>query len=327
MGENSKVVGQEVVAAMLPSNDGLTTTTMIDELHALHQWVATPEEKADYVKQLHGETTGSSSELVSLVKDLFGGSSEFTALISEMTELADELVDIAANIDGIMDPNKTPTLGEMSAGLKRAYASTIRKVLPPDVNSAILDELSFLPALVNIPDTLGDTLYNLNIPNRAIELVDGVMQDVMDSTGLSTMLNKQSMVRIIPEYMIGLHEEAKKFEYFMMRMMPRCAYGKMYQITDEALAHMFDFANDVLGFMHILDNRKTYMASLVRHYGELLLLNNVIYPLRHEYSFDIGIRTIHVNGADVAVDILGRVLHSPSNNTAVNVGSYPPPLE
>jgi len=302
----AEVVGREYIEALLPARDA-KTTSMIDNIRHINEGIGGVGQAVQEIAIIHGPPKGFGGETLGALGSIFGGADGgFAQTIHQLESAADGVLDAIDNAENLVDTFKTLTFSDVGTALTRAYLRNVETLLPKGISDAISSNIQQFPMFAKISESLGLVFYNMKILNNGIDLIDGVMQDVMDSTGLSTLLGQHSLVRMLPQYAMNLHQNIRLVQRLAMRFMPPCTFGKLFHKMDKALAHMYDFANDVLSYLNILDNRKAYLQALVGQYGSFLSLVNNFYPICHEYTAPNDLKQVDVDGRKVDVDILGN---------------------
>jgi len=302
----AEIVGREYLESLLPSRDNLRTNQLIDKVRRINSNVGGVDEALQTVKELHGPYRGASEELVSFTKNLFGDSPVFTNSILEIEQsiigtqrIISDIKDLEGDIDDI-------TFQDLSATLLRGYLDNVRILLPDSVRNNITDRLNEMPLFTKMSEALGVVYSNIIVPDNSVNMIDNVIGSVLDETGLSNVLGKGSWVRLLPEYAENFHNNVRLFQRVGSRVLPKCTYGKIFHKMDEPLAHIYNLAQDVFGFLDILDNRKVYLNMIFQQYGDLAKMVNNIYPMCHEYSAANVSRIISVGGESTSVDMMGR---------------------
>jgi hypothetical protein len=302
----AELVGREYIESQLPTRDSHKTTSIIDGIMRINGNVGGVDKSLDAIQKLHGPWTGSSSELVSFSKNLFGNDPEFKSGLLELEKGITELQSIKSNLDGIISDSRDLTLTDVSTALMRGYLRNVTILLPDGISKAISGELSGLPLFTQISESLGAVYHNFVVTDKGLDMVDGIIQSAIDESGLSSVLDKHAWIRMLPEYASNFHDNIRLFQRMGTRVLPKCTFGKLYHKMDEPLAHIYNLAKDVLNFRDIFDNRKKYLSILFKQYGDLIRKINNMYPICHEYSLDNTSKPIHLGGETIGVDILGN---------------------
>lgn len=311
----AEIVGREFIESQLPTKDSFRVNGIFDNIRRINENVGGVDRALTKVNELHGKWTGGSNEFVAFIKNLVGDDPSFISTILEVEKAAEELTSLVSNIEGVIDDSKQLTFSEVSTALTKGYLRNVEMLLPDSVSKRIKSNLQDFPLFTEISESLGSVYYNLTIPDNSIDMVDGILQDTLESTGLSSILSQHTWARLLPEYALNLHNNVRLFQRLGSRVLPKCTYGKVFNIMDEALAHMYDLARDVLFFFDVLDNRKTYLRALINIYGDLLMKVSNYYPLCHQYSVDTPPTEITVGSENILVDILGNPVNTTDNNT------------
>lgn len=313
----AEVVGREIIEAQIPSRDSYKINNIIDNIRRINENVGDTDLALGEVKKLQGEWTGSDDGFVSFTKNLFGNDSDFTNTILELENSAIALKNITTNIEGLVDTSKTLTFSEVSTALMRGYLRNVEILLPEGVKNSINENIKEFPLFVELSESLGSMYYNMALSDNTINMVDSIIGDTLESTGLSNILSQHQWVRMLPEYAVNFHNNVRLFQRLGSRVLPKCTYSKVFHIMDEPLAHMYDLASDVLGFLDVLDNRKKYLKLLIGEYGALLKKINNVYPICHEYSIENTPFLANINNEGVLVDNMGRKINKTDNFKSV----------
>ena len=126
---------------------------------------------------------------------------------------------------------------------------------------------------------------------------------------MSSVLTKESWLGMLPEYAINFHDNIRLFQRLGTRVMPNCTYGKIYNIMDEPLAHIYNFAQDAYFFSDLLQNRKAVIANIVGKYRNMIKRLNNYFPICAEISVD---NTPQNTGYGVPTDMNGNAVQEVS---------------
>lgn len=302
----AELVGREYLLQQLPSRDSYRTRQVIDRIYNINESANGIEDSLNRVQALHGPYNGASTELASFAKNLFGDDPVFRAGILEIEQGLIEAQQLFRNVEGLIDDVSNLTFSDVSTALMRGYLRQVEILLPSSVKDAIQADLERFPLFTKMSEGLGMLYENFVINDGATNLIDGIIQSALDESGLSSVLNQHDWYRTIPEYAINFHDNVRLFQRLGTRVLPKCTYGKIYNIMDEPLAHIYNLAHDVLGFIDIFENRRKYLSLLFGQYRDLIRKINNLYPVCHEYSVTNDVQSIVVGDGTVDVDILGK---------------------
>lgn len=311
---NAVTVNVDFLESILPSRDSYKTRGLTDEIHLLRGYAGGIDGSLDRVRDIHGTWTGSSVEILAFVNNLFEGSSEFNDIIGELRTRVGELQGLSANLDGVEGVVGGDNLSNVSAALLREYRKRLIAISPDGLSNRLIGGEENMPSFTQISESLGSTYHNFYLADNSTDLVEGLIQDAIDSSGLSSVLSKHCWIRLLPEYADLFHSNIQKFNILAARILPRCTYGKIFNKMDEPLAHIYNLAGDVLGFINILNNRVKYLSILFQQYGDLLRLIDNIYPLCHNYTLTNTPEPINLVGESLGVDILGNKIRVTNTN-------------
>jgi hypothetical protein len=318
----AEIVGREYLESQMPSRDGYKTRKVFDNISLINQSVGSVEDSVAKVAKLHGPYRGPSTELVSFTKNLFGRDEGFRSSILEIENTVIGIQRIVKDVSELGDLIGDITLQDVSATLLRGYLKNVDILLPDGVRTAITSSLNKMPLFTEVSEALGTIYSNIIIPDNAINMVDGIIGNVLDSTGLSSVLGQHTWIRMLPEYAENFHDNIRLFQRLGSRVLPKCTYGKIFNIMDEPLAHLYNLAQDTFSFLDVLDNRKKYLGILFQQYGDLVKKINNLYPMCHEYSVSNEPLNISIGRETAFVDILGDKINKTENNASNN--SKPP---
>ena len=316
----AEIVGREYIESQMPSNNSYKVNGIIDNIRRINEKVGDIDVSTKEIKRIHGPYTGAGNEFVSFTKNLFGNDPEFVGTILELENSAIALNDIVSNVQGVVDASKTLTMSEVSTALMRGYLRNVDTLLPKSISNAITTNLSEFPLFTDISETLGSVYYNMALSDNAVDMVDSIIGDTLDATGLSNILTQHDWIRMLPEYAANFHNNTRLFQRLATRVLPKCSYPNVFHVMDEPLAHLYDLARDTFSFLDILKNRKKYIKFLIDEYVDLLRKIDNMYPLCHEYSLDNIPESINVGGDNILVDYMGgKVFRTDNYNTIQDI--------
>jgi hypothetical protein len=313
----AEIVGREYIESQIPSNNSYKVNNLIDNIRRVNERVGDIDVSKREIQRIHGPYNGAGAEFVSFTKNLFGNDPEFVSTILELERSAIALNDIVSNVGDAIDTAKTLTMSEVSTALMRGYLRNVETLLPKSISNTITNNLSEFPLFTEISETLGSVYYNIALSDNAIDMVDSIIGDTLDATGLSNILTQHDWIRMLPEYAANFHNNTRLFQRLATRIMPKCSYANVFHVMDEPLAHLYDLARDSFSFLDILSNRKKYIKFLIDEYGDLLRKINNIYPLCHEYSLDNLPTSVNIGGDNVLVDYMGDKIYKTDNFNSV----------
>ena len=316
----AEIVGREFIESQIPSRDSYKVNRIYDNIRRVNEKVGDVDVSTREIKRLHGPFTGAGSEFVAFTKNMFGNDPDFVGTILELEKSAIALKDIVSNVEGIIDDSKTLTMSEVSTALMRGYLRNVETLLPKSVSNAITSNLNEFPLFTKVSETLGTVYHNIVLSDNATDIVDNIIGDTLESTGLSNILTQHDWIRMLPEYAVNFHNNTRLFQRLATRVLPRCSYPNVFHIMDEPLAHLYDLARDALFFLDVLNNRKKYIKFLIDEYGDLLRKINNLYPLCHEYSVENNPELVNIAGDTVLVDYMGnKIIRSDNFNSVVDI--------
>ena len=301
----AEIVGREYIESQLPSRNNFKVNGIIDNIRQINEGVGGIDSAMDTVASLHGPYKGIGGEALAFIGGV-GGTGAFTQSLLQVEQAASQVQSILDGAENIEELFRNLTFQDVAPTLTKMYLRNVKILLPDSVSKSISNHLNEIPLFNDISEAIGSVFYNIRSVEDGVELVDGVMQDVLDATGLSTLLGKDSLLRTIPEYVINMEHNYQIIRRMAMRYMPSCSFGKIFQVVDEAIAHMYDLANDVMGYAHMFDNRQLYIKGLINQYGGLLKLLNNYFPACHQYTTNIPPLEIEYEGRKIMVDKLGN---------------------
>lgn len=302
----AEFVGRDFILQQLPSRDSYRTRQVLDDIRQIKDNADGIDLSLNRIQTLHGPYNGASNELASFARNLFGDDPVFRAGILEIERGLIEAQQLLGNFSDLSDSVGDLTFSDVSTALTRAYLREVEILLPNNISESIRNDLSRFPLFTQMSESLGSLYENFVINDTATNLVDGIIQQSLDESGLSSVLNQHQWHRTIPEYAINFHDNVRLFQRLGTRVLPKCTYGKIFNIMDEPLAHIYNLAHDVLGFVDIFENRRKYLSQLFGIYRDLIRKINNIYPICHEYTVSNTPENIIVANGMVNVDNLGN---------------------
>ena len=238
----AELVGREIIEAQIPSRNSYKINNIIDNIRRINENVIDVDESVAEIGKLHGEWTGSGNDFVDFTRNLFGNDPDFVDTILELENSAIALKNIVTNVEGIVDTSKSLTFSELSGALVRGYLRNVEILLPDGVNAKITENLQQYPLFTKISESLGSMYYNIALSDNALDMVDSIIGQTLDDTGLSNVLSQHQWIRMLPEYAINFHNNVRLFQRLGSRVLPKCTYSKVFNIMDEPLAHLYDLA-------------------------------------------------------------------------------------
>lgn len=300
----AETIGREYLEATLQPPSG-KIDNLFYRIKSINQRSYSVDESLQEIKDIHGSWSGVDEELVSFAKNLFGDDPNFRQSLLELENVIIQAQNISEDFNTLVSVANNLTLEDVSNTLSRAYLDNVDILLPKGLRKEIQNNLDEFPFFSEMSEALGGLYANFVISDKATNIVDGIIGDVLNETGLSSILKKDSWIGMLPEYAMNFHDNVRLFQRLGTRVMPSCTYGKIYNIMDEPLAHVYSFAQDAYFFIGLLENRTAVLAEIIGKYRGMIKKLNSFFPICTEISVD---NTPRDHGYGTPTDLNGNVV-------------------
>lgn len=320
--QTAEVIGREYIESQIrrPSSN---VDKLINSVKRINQNAYSVDGSVQKIQELHGDWNGGGNDFLNFAKSLFDGNPSFTKTLLELENIVTEAQNTVYDFQSLVTDIDNLSFQDASNALMRAYLDHTRLLLPDGVSDSLSSQTEKLPLFKEMSEALGSVYYNFIVNDKLTNIIDGVIGDVLEETGLSNMLRKDCWLRMIPEYALNFHRNVSIFQRMGTRVMPKCTYGKIYNIMDEPLAHIYNFAQDALFFLELLDNRVNIISNIIGQYRGMIMKLNSYYPVCVETALINQPTTVTIGGSSVYTDILGN----PTQDVVVSIGTEPTVIE
>lgn len=304
----AELIGREYLEATI-QRPSTNIDNLFYNIKRINQRAYSIDDSVQEIQSIHGEWSGVDTELVSFAKNLFGNDAGFRQGILELENILAEAQGVRDNINSIISVANNLSFQDVSTTVLRAYLDSVHILLPQGVKKELQNNLETMPFFSEMSEALGSVYADFIVDDKMTNIIDGIIGNILDETGLSSVVSKESWLGMLPEYAINFHDNIRLFQRLGTRVMPNCTYGKIYNVMDEPLAHIYNFAQDAYFFSDLLANRKVVISNIVNKYRNMIKKLNNFFPICAEISVD----NIPQNtGYGIPTDMNGNVVQEVS---------------
>jgi len=300
----AEIIGREYLEATI-KRPCINVDNLFYQIKNINQRAYSIDESVGAIQEIHGEWKGVDEELISFAKNMFGDDAGFRQGILELENILIEAQSVRDSVNSLISISNNITFADVSNVALRAYLDSVEILLPQGVKNGIQNNLDTMPFFTEMSEALGSLYADFIVDDKMTNIIDGIIGSVLDETGLSSVLKKDCWLGMLPEYAMNFHDNVRLFQRLGTRVSPSCTYGKIYNIMDEPLAHIYNYAQDAYFFLDLLDNRRAVIAGIVGKYRNMIKKLNNYFPICAEISVE---NTPQNTGYGVSTDMNGNVV-------------------